>query len=189
MGYTAAEFRKAQRVLWGDAGTWAADTFAALNRDYFDGHVPARGIAWGLTPHGHRLGHTQPSGRITLHPALLDPKSDAWGTAEFLGAGYATDVLLHEMMHALLFARGIDNTTDGGGHNIPAWCEQVERLAPRLGLGTVRAAPVKPRRVDGKVVRLARDGHLSRDALARFPHSLREPAWHRANRQRMPVRL
>jgi hypothetical protein len=190
MRYTSAEYRKAQRILWDDAGSWAADTFAELNRDYFGGQVPARGIAWGLTPHGHALGYTAPlSGRITLHPALLDPRSDAWGVSEYLGEGYARDVLLHEMVHALLIDRGFHRDDEEGSHNIPAWCHQVERLAPLLGLGTVLAAPVKPRRIDGKVTRLALPGHLDRGTISGFPHTLRPRSWYEANRDRMRISL
>jgi hypothetical protein len=65
--------------LWGDAGTWAADTWTRLNATHFDGQLRYHGIVWGLTPHGGRLGHTSRTDRITLHPALLDPQGeDPW---------------------------------------------------------------------------------------------------------------
>src|SRR5713101_6341057 len=103
------KYRAALDLLWGEAGTWAHDTFMALNATYFGNEVPYRGVVWGLTPHGHLLGHTHRGGRfpgrITLHPALLDPRSDAWSKSGLLGEGYAGDVLLHEMMHALLISR------------------------------------------------------------------------------------
>lgn len=63
------------------------------------------------------------------------------------------------------------------------------RLAPLLGLGEVRAAPVKTMRVDGKVARRPLDGHLERDELARFPHSLRPMSYYEADRGRMPVAI
>jgi hypothetical protein len=94
-------------VLWGAAGTWAHDTFCKLNELYFEDQVSHAGIVWGLTPHGHTFGHTHTNGRIALHPALLDPHSDAWKIERFVGEPYARDVLLHEMIHALLFSRGI----------------------------------------------------------------------------------
>jgi hypothetical protein len=46
------------------------------------------------------------------------------------------------------------------------------RITPLLDLPPVQAEPVKPRRLDGRVVRLARDGFLSRDDLAHWPHTL-----------------
>lgn len=177
-------YRQAQELLWGKAGAWAYDTFEELNEQYFADEVPMRGVVWGLTPHGRNLGHCWQSGRITLHPALLDPRSDAWRLERYLGAGYARDVLLHEMVHALLFTRGVEHD-----HNCGAWCAELIRLAPLLGLGRILAAPVLPRRVDGKVRRLQLDGHLSRREMASFPHSLRSKAWYEANRSRLPILL
>ena len=178
----ANDYREAMIVLWRDAGAWAHDTFDELNTHYFDGEIPQRGVVWGLTPHGGALAHCHSSGRITLHPALLDPRSDAWKIKRYLGEAYARDVLLHEMIHALLFARGIDHK-----HNSQPWCDQVMRLAPMLGLGDVKAAPVQPRRINGKVVRRELDGHLSQLQLARFPHESRDQTWYERNRRRMPV--
>jgi len=180
------QHRAASELLWDEAGIWAHDTFVVLNARYFDDAVPLRGVVWGLTPHGGRLGHTRVDppwqGRITLHPALLDPHSDAWGMAQFLGVGYAREVLLHEMIHVLLVSRGGDHD-----HNTQAWCAEIMRLAPLLGLGSIKAAPVQPRRVDGTVVRKELPGHLSRDTLAHFPHSLRRLEWYAAQRERLPI--
>lgn len=181
-------FRQAQEILWGEAGVWAHDTFVELNQTYFAGEVPHAGIVWGLTPHGSRLGHTYSNGRITLHPALLDPKSNAWAQERYLGTAYARDVLLHEMIHALLFARGI-TSDDESHHNTEPWCAEVVRLAPLLELGEVRAAPVKPRRIDGKVVRQPLDGHLDRDAIAHFPQTLRPRSFYEADRGRIHVHI
>lgn len=177
-------YRQAQEILWGEPGAWAHDTFDELNGRYFADEIPHAGIAWGLTPHGGRLGHTRCTGRITLHPALLDPHSDAWRIEPYLGEAYARDVLLHEMIHAYLFAR-----SEEPDHNGQPWCREVMRLAPSLGLGEVRAAPVVPRRVDGRVVRRALDGHLDRHQLAHFPHSIRPNDFYRADRGRMPIIL
>lgn len=175
-------------TLWGEAGQWAADTFTQLNKDLFSSEVPFNGIVWGLTPHGHHLGHTwQSSGRITLHPSLLSPSSlDPWQTGGLLGEAYARDVLLHEMIHALLFGRGLTIEHESH-HNTKPWCAEVVRLAGLLGIGEVQAAPVKPRRVDGTVKRLPLDGHLSRADIAHFPHSLRADSFYRANRRKIRV--
>lgn len=178
-----ADYRKAQEILWGDAGLWAYDAFVELNDRYFGGEISCRGIAWGLTPYGSRLGHTAPNGRITLHPALLDPKSDAWGTERAMfGERYARDVLLHEMIHVLLFGRQL-----AASHNAQPWCDEIVRLAPELGLQPIKAAPVKARRVDGKVVKAPLDGHLSQGELALFPHPLRPRRYYAASNGKMPV--
>jgi hypothetical protein len=96
--------------LWGQAGVWASNTWTRLNAEHFDGKLKYHGIVWGLTPHGHAYGHTSPAGRVTLHPALLNPRGDAWQQREQLGTLFAADVLLHEMCHVDLFGAGVENT-------------------------------------------------------------------------------
>ena len=177
-------FREAQETMWPGAGAWAHDTFVELNAEYFDGEVAHAGIVWGLTPHGHALAHTYADGRITLHPALLDPRDSAWGLKPFLGTAYARDVLLHEMIHALLFGRGGEHS-----HNTQPWCDELVRLAPLLGLRSIKAVPVVPRRIDGVVVRRPLDGHLERAAIAAFPHSLRRRSFYESDRDRIGIRI
>jgi hypothetical protein len=175
--------RAALTNLWGDAGVWAADTWTRLNAGHFGGRLRYHGVVFGLTPHGGRLGHTSPAGRITLHPALLDPRGDAWDREGELGAAYAADTLLHEMIHAGLFDRGGD-----AEHNGAPWCDEIMRITPGLGLDPVKAAPVKPRRVDRKVVRRELDGHLSRAEIAAWPHSLRPAGYYtREGRVHVPI--
>jgi hypothetical protein len=164
--------RDALENLWGEAGTWAAATWTHLNTDHFNSRLIYHGIVFGLTPHGENLAHTWPDGRITLHPSLLDPHGDAWMIGHKLGALFAEDVLLHEMVHVVLDEAGVPNTSQGQ-HNTVEWCEQIMRITPQLGLPPILAAPVKPRRVDGKVRRLPREGYLSRADIAYWPHSLR----------------
>jgi hypothetical protein len=190
VSYTEADYRLAQTVMWGQAGEWAADTFARLNATYFGDEVPAAGIAWGLTPRG-RLGHTNyESGRITLHSSLLDPRSaNPWYQWGRLGEAFAEDVLLHEMIHCLLRARGVPSDEKTGRHNEQPWCDEIMRLAPLIGLGEVKAAPVKPRRIDGAVRRQALDGYLTQDELARFPHPLRPAGWYEARNSRQRIRI
>jgi hypothetical protein len=179
--------RAALENLWGDAGTWAANTWTRLNTTHFKRLLHYHGIVWGLTPHGSRLGHTSHTRRITLHPALLNPKGDAWKIRDQLGTRYAEDVLLHEMIHVALFEKGVDHNHDEGHHNTDEWCAEIMRITPRLGLPPIKAAPVKPRRVNGKVRRLQLDGHLSRDDIARWPHSIRPAAYYANGNDRIAV--
>jgi hypothetical protein len=181
--------RAALENLWENPGTWAADTWTQLNTDHFDGRARYHGIVFGLTPHGGCLGHTSPTtGRITLHPALLDPQSDdpwllKWRGAG-LGARFAADVMLHEMVHATLHDRGVTNTHRNPHHNTVEWCDEIMRITPQLGLDPVKAAPVKPRRVriDGEsvVVRKELDGHMSRNDIGHWPHTLRPAGYYTA---------
>jgi hypothetical protein len=179
--------RAALENLWGDAGTWAADTWTALNTEHFDGRVRYHGIVWGLTPHGRNLGYTSNPRRITLHPALLDPRGDAWAISSQLGTRHAADVLLHEMVHVALFAPGVDNPDSTPYHNTAEWCAEIVRITPQLGLPPIKAAPVKPRRVDGKVVRQPLDGYLSRSDIAHWPHSLRPAGYYVADAEPIAV--
>jgi hypothetical protein len=179
--------RAALQNLWAGAGSWAADTWTQLNTDHFDGRLRYHGIVFGLTPHGGRLGHTSnPGARITLHPALLDPRGDAWEISSQLGTRHAADVLLHEMVHVELFSRGIGNDGQQRHHNTAEWCEQIVRITPQLGLDPIEAAPVKPRRIDGKVMRRQLDGHLSRDEIAHWPWSVRRRGFYTPD-GRIPV--
>jgi hypothetical protein len=192
----SAADRAALENLWGDAGTWAADTWSRLNVEHFDGRLRYHGIVWGLTPHGHALAHTSnPDARITLHPSLLDPRPDedrkggwVWKQERRLGARHAADVLLHEMIHVALFAHDIPNTKEAPHHNAEEWCAEIVRITPQLGLPAVTAAPVKPRRVDGKVKRQELDGNLSRDDAAHWPHSIRPAGFYnREGRITVPI--
>jgi hypothetical protein len=176
--------RGALENLWNSAGGWIADTWTRLNNDHFDGQAKYHGVVWGLTPHGGRLGHTYSSnGRITLHPALLDPQSDAWDIGDQLGAKFAEHVLLHEMIHAYLGDQGLDPD-----HNGDPWCAEIMRITPQLGLDPIKAEPVKPRRINGKVTRRARDGFLSRDDISRWPHTIAPAGYYsRGGRIRVPI--
>jgi hypothetical protein len=182
--------RAALENLWGEAGTWVADTWTRLNAEHFDGSLRYHGVVWGLTPHGGRLGHpSNPGGRITLHPALLDPRSDAWHIRDRLGMRCAEDRVLHEMIHVVLLARGIPNTESEPQHNTPEWCEEIMRITLRLGLPAIKAVPVKTRRVGGKVVRRELDGHLSRDAISRWPHTIRPTGYYTPDAGRIRVQI
>jgi hypothetical protein len=111
-----------------------------------------------------------------------------WKQERRLGARHAADVLLHEMIHVALFAHDIPNTKEAPHHNAEEWCAEIVRITPQLGLPAVTAAPVKPRRVDGKVVRQALEGHLSRDDVAHWPHSIRPAGFYdREGRITVPI--
>ena len=122
-----------------------------------------------------------------MHPALLDPRGDAWRISDQLGMRYAEDVLLHEMVHVTLFAAGVENDDKNPHHNTAQWCAEIMRITPQLGLPVIKAAPVKPRRVDGKVVRRELDGQLSRADIAHWPHSLRPVGYYNSTDTRIHV--
>ena len=155
--------RAALENLWGQAGIWAADTWSQFNAQCFGGGLYYCGVVWATTPE-RTLARTSPHGRITLHPALLDPVNwaDLWGRVwrcpvEKLGAAYAADTLVHEMAHAWLLQLG---KTDHDDHNCQSWCDEVVRLTPLLGLPPVRAE---------RVIGQPRNGFLSKSELANWP--------------------
>jgi hypothetical protein len=173
------DFRDAQRTLWGQAGAWSYDAWHDLNAAYFDDELTYHGVVWGLTPHGGKLGYCEPSERITLHSSLVDPRgTKPWGwESDRFTDRLARDVLLHEMIHAQLFARGnVQRDDRGGHHNTPEWCAEIERLTPLLLDIEVKAEPVRPRRIEGKVTRKTNPGHLTRADAAHWPHSVRPRA-------------
>jgi hypothetical protein len=160
------QYRLAAEVLWGEAGAWAVDEYARLNAAYFGGRLPAVPIVIGLTAYGHCIGLTRGGGawrdarpRITLHSGHFAR-----------GTGAVSDTLLHEMVHVKLILAG-----ECPDHNGRPWCAEVERLSPLVLGRTVQAKPVYPRLVNGVNQRLAREGHLSRKQLARWPDCLRGP--------------
>jgi hypothetical protein len=61
------------------------------------------------------------------------------------------------------------------------------RITPQLGLPPIKAAPVKTRRIDGKVTRQPLDGHLSRGDIARWPYSLRPAGYYDSTDTRIHV--
>lgn len=172
----ADHLRDAARMFWPNHADLIYDTFDRLNRDLFDGELVNAGIVVGLTPHGGRLGSTAlGTGRITLHPALLDPATAApWGIpCRQLGERFMADTLLHEMVHAVLIQHG-----EPHDHNDHGWCGEVTRISPLIGLGRVIASPWKRARRSaadggGLTYRPEIDGSISRTDLATWPQSLR----------------
>jgi hypothetical protein len=179
------DLREAQNALWGQAGAWAYDTWHQHNAALFSGELEYAGIVWGLTPHGALLGHTSPSGRVTLHPSLVDPSGERpWGwPAKRFTDRLASDVLAHELIHARLFALGAPRDESGGHHNRPEWAAEIVRLSPLLLGVEIRAEPVRPRRIDGKVTRRARRGFLPRAKIAGWPYSVRSASYYERGRR------
>jgi hypothetical protein len=180
MVFTYDDYRQAASVLWGAASRFAIDEQRRLNWRYFGGALAPLPVVIGLTAYGRCLGMTRAKEghqwaasvpRITLASNLF-----ADGTTA------VRDTLLHEMVHAKLMLAGLDHA-----HNGWPWCEEIMRLSP-LHLGrSVAAAPVHPRPINGKNVRLAREGYLARKDLATWPDSLRTSPVARGRILRVPM--
>lgn len=155
-------------------GEWAYDEWVAHNERYFDGALEIGGINWGLTSWGRTLGQYWPERNvIVMHVSLLYPQSDAWGISKLLGVNFASDVLMHEMVHQAIRQRG-DIEPDEKGHNNQLWVDEINRIALLLGL-KANAKVVKQRRVDGQPRWVPEDGCLTRKQLGGWPHSARLP--------------
>jgi hypothetical protein len=169
------ELRNAASVFFGDLGAWSYDTWSELNEAYFEGRNIPGPIIWGLTPHGFALGLYSPGkNQITLHQSLTkETESCPWGIT-CLGKEFARHVLLHEMMHQridMLYGK-IRNGEKGPSHNCQHWADEINRIAPLLGLHHVKAQVVKQRRVNkGENGKFTPDpGFITRREMGSFPH-------------------
>ena len=165
------DYRRAAEVLWGDAGAFLVDEQQRMNADYFDGELPPLPVVIGITAYGKCIGVTRPEmytgvPRITIASNLFKR-----------GAQPVADTLVHEMVHAKLQLAGV--TSVGSQHIRPEWCAEITRITPLLLGCEIKATPPKSVRTkDGAVIKRTPDGHLTRDELARWPHSLREDGYH-----------
>jgi hypothetical protein len=183
---THEDYRQAAALLWGEAGEYAADEFARLNREHFAGSIPPMPVIIGLTAFGKCIGATRDSGwlgapRITLAPELFNGNHRTPG-----GPRMVSDVLVHEMVHAALMLRGEDPR-----HNGEPWCQAITELSPGVLGHEIIARPVLPRRVANPdreanpaapktiVVRQAEAGAMSQAQLATWPHCKRPGGYYR----------
>jgi hypothetical protein len=163
--YTLADYRRAAEVLWGEAGAWAVDEYQRHNLAYFGGELPPVPIVIGLTAYGHCLGITRHEGEWSGEVPRITLQSPVFAK----GTLWVSDIIIHEMVHAKLML-----AQENVRHNARPWCAEIERLSPLVLGRSIKAAPVNPRRIGGKNVRLEHEGHLSRDLLSRWPYSIRE---------------
>ena len=135
----ALQFRVALRSVATSKGTDLArmliDLFDALNATYFEGRLAAPVVLIAATSSPRALGDYNahdPNGiesRIRIAP----------GVAE-VGASFAADVLLHEMIHA--WCAEVEQDTERGykGHG-PKFAAKCNEIGRTLGLGDVYARP------------------------------------------------
>src|SRR5579884_2856783 len=143
------DYHKAAEILWGEAGAWSVEEYQRLNELYFSGKLPPVPLVIGLTAYGRCLG-------LTRHQAIwggLVPRITLQSSLFARGTANVSDTILHEMVHVRLMLAGLDHS-----HNGRPWCAEIVRLTPLVLGRVVKAAPIHPRRIDGKSVRLERDG-------------------------------
>ncbi len=181
------------RHYYGKRGVLAYESFDHINSTFFGGQLPTPNIQWLLTPYGHCLGLTgikeslsvPPS--VVLHTALLGDgaANNPWGIDQrCLGVRYAYEVLLHECIHISVHYL-LGGYTGPTSHNSPEWIDEVNRIAPMIGLGDVVVAMSKSKRVpvDGEysktgkpatTVQRVTGGNVPFKAVATFPHGVRD---------------
>lgn len=178
-------------------GTWAYDTFERLNQQFFGDRLTLPVIQWGLTPWGRFYGYYMPQWqKIILHPSLMVKGSKAWGplnpatrekeTNKLLGVKFAEHVLLHELMHhANYLDHGVYDSDLKDSHNSQAWVDEINRIAPLLGLNikahvcsqrrfkkTGEKGPGKPRLAPPD------DSYIDYEFMYTFPHKLMPPGYY-----------
>src|SRR5262245_17254034 len=105
------------------------EPFDRLNLLCFAGQLPLLPIVRGLMPYGHCIGQT----RIDIHP----PRIEIGTYARLRDPQFFEDNLVHEMLHAWLLLN--DKCVH---HNSRAWCQEIERITPLLGLSPIHAEPI-----------------------------------------------
>lgn len=188
--------KQASEITFGQYGIWLFDTWQSHNERYFDNQLDVIPLTFGLLPHGAKLGvyHNRADDGydlITLHHSLLNPTGNAWQILPLLGKRFASDVLLHEMMHQAIYQQyghngePLNTSFGSSSHNNPAWCDEINRLSPMLGL-SCKAQIIKRQRVvnpdTGKKTTLewvVQDGHLDRTQLGSFPHCVTPEAYYK----------
>jgi hypothetical protein len=160
---------------YGDKALWCYRAFKWVNKKLFLEELPFPLIVLGLTAHGHCLGqtHLRVDGPpvICIHPSVWGgtENKNPWGVpADLLGDRYALDVLIHECMHVSVCYRLKGPTGGTSSHDNPEWINEVNRIAPLIGLNGVVAARNKVVR-EGKKTRRASQGNIPFNAVATFP--------------------
>lgn len=157
------------KIMWGEWGAWMYDTWAEHNEKFFSGELKLGGIVWGLVPHGFGLGcYNIFCNVIVLHTAIAEKGNwRIWNICSDIL--FASDILLHEMMHQHIHQTGIEGKTIST-HDSEGWVAEINRIAPILRFD-MKAELVKRRRVKGGGLTWEpRDGYPSIDDMSHFPH-------------------
>jgi hypothetical protein len=164
--FTIDDMYRFASEAWGSLGTATVDKWREFNARYFDGRLqPVPLVITNAQPFGKRVAfcsyNPAASGRtITLNV----PKAHKSLLAD-------NGVLLHEMIHQVLFERGTD-----AAHASEGWRNEIMRLHEFITGKEIWAGRSITKRIEGKMVRVNKpkgDGtvSLTQGAIARWPHS------------------
>jgi hypothetical protein len=141
---TTVTYRDAAEAIWGEAGTFAHDSYDELRELLYPELPDQVPIAIGITAYGHCVGLTHANWEY-------GPRISLFSSAFRRGGRYVFDIVAHEMLHAWLWVSGVDT-----GHDSYSWYEAVGRLSPVLIGQDVNAK----RGADRKSVRVPNPGYV-----------------------------
>jgi hypothetical protein len=164
--FTIADMYRFASEAWGPLGTATVDKWKEFNAQFFAGQ---------LRPVPLVITNTQPFGRRTAFCSYNPASSGRTITLNVPSAHQClladNGVLLHEMIHQVLFERGMD-----AAHASEGWRNEIMRLHELITGSQVWAGRSTTKRIDGKVVRINKpktDGtaSMTQGAIARWPRS------------------
>lgn len=168
-------FRSAAELTYKEWGAWAFDTWESHNETYFDNELEPEALMFGLTPYGRAIGLCKGS-TANIHPQIL-LHQNLWDS----GKRFASDVLLHEMVHQLIRQRtghsGCGHNNKPGdrctSHNNDMWVVEINRMSTLLGIDS-HANVIKQKRMEGykNPQWFVPEGVMTRKQLSTWPHSV-----------------
>lgn len=160
---TAEQMRAFLSSGWGELGERIFGHFNELNDRFFAGSLAPMPICVvPVSPYGHWAGLC--CGSTTRREAALIylcvPRDGKTLVAD-------RGVLLHEMLHAHLMARG-----DDPQHSGQAWRDEIVRLSAIAGRTVVARATKVVKDANRKSMRVTPEGSLTQREIASWPHSI-----------------
>ncbi|MFH2219911.1 MAG: hypothetical protein ABII68_09670 [Pseudomonadota bacterium] len=175
-----SELRSSGEKRFGEIGAWTYDEWMSLNETCFDGKIVAGPIFWGKTPDDRSIGYySWKENLIFLHKTLVRPPYPTpfpkWDICN-LNKKFAGDVLLHEMIHQMIYQTG--GWKGDTSHNNERFVGEINRIAGLLALD-VSAKVIRQKKIDGRLKWQVEPGCLSYKEMSEFPYSSRPEGYYR----------
>src|SRR6516164_3832693 len=152
--FTIEDMHRFAGEAWGQFGIKVVEKWCAFNATYFDSVLrPVPLVLTQTQPFGKRLAFCSYNPSTTGRTITLNvPKAHKSLLAD-------NGVLLHEMIHQVLFERGTD-----AAHASEGWRNEIMRLHELITGSQIWAGRSTTKRIDGKMVRINKprnDGTVS----------------------------
>jgi len=115
-----------------------------------------------VSPYGRSIGFCAMSDDSAEHHRA----SRIWIKESAVRDGSWPLILIHEMLHAKLSWMKLVSA-----HNKNPWCEEIVRISALLGR-EINAAPIRQKRINGKVTWFTPPEVMTRTEIAGWPHSV-----------------